>query len=30
VNNHPEIAAARREFAWNPSRLFAILGFMKE
>lgn len=30
VNNHPQIAAARREFAWNPSRLFAILGFMKE
>jgi hypothetical protein len=22
------LAAARREFAWNPSRLFAILGFM--
>ena len=29
VNNYHEIAAARREFAWNPSRLFAILGFMK-
>lgn len=29
VNNYTEIAAARREFAWNPSRLFAILGFMK-
>jgi G3E family GTPase len=23
------IAEARREFAWNPQRLFAILGFMK-
>jgi predicted transposase YbfD/YdcC len=22
------LAAARREFAWNPSRLFAILGFV--
>ena len=29
VNNYHEIAAARREFAWNPSRLFAILGLMK-
>lgn len=29
VNNYPHIAAARREFAWNPSRLFAILGFLK-
>jgi predicted transposase YbfD/YdcC len=29
ANNYPEIAAARREFAWNPSRLFAILGFLK-
>ena len=29
ANNYSEIAAARREFAWNPSRLFAILGFMK-
>lgn len=28
ANHGPEIAAARREFAWNPSRLFAILGFM--
>lgn len=29
ANNYPDIAAARREFAWNPSRLFAILGFLK-
>ena len=29
LNNYHEIAAARREFAWNPSRLFAILGFVK-
>jgi predicted transposase YbfD/YdcC len=29
VNNYPAIAAARREFAWNPSRLFTILGFLK-
>lgn len=29
VNNYHQIAAARREFAWNPSRLFAILGFVK-
>lgn len=26
--NHMNLAAARREFAWNPSRLFAILGFV--
>jgi predicted transposase YbfD/YdcC len=30
VNNYHQIAAARREFAWNPSRLFTILGFMKK
>jgi predicted transposase YbfD/YdcC len=30
ANQCREIAAARREFAWNPSRLFAILGFLKE
>ena len=30
ANNDPEIAAARRDFAWNPSRLFAILGFLKK
>ena len=30
VNNDQGIAAARREFAWNPSRLFPILGFFKE
>lgn len=30
LNNYHEIAAARREFAWNPSRLFAILGFVKQ
>ena len=30
ANHYPEIAAARREFAWNPSRLFTILGFLKE
>ena len=29
VNNDHPIAAARREFAWNLSRLFAILGLMK-
>lgn len=28
VHNYHQIAAARREFAWNPSRLFAILGFL--
>ncbi len=30
AHNHHDIAAARREFAWNPSRLFAIQGFLKE
>jgi predicted transposase YbfD/YdcC len=30
ANQYREIAAARREFAWNPSRLFTILGFLKE
>jgi predicted transposase YbfD/YdcC len=28
ITNRLQIAAARREFAWNPSRLFAILGFV--
>jgi predicted transposase YbfD/YdcC len=28
ITHRLQIAAARREFAWNPSRLFAILGFM--
>ena len=28
ANNYHEIAAARREFAWNPSRLFTTLGFL--
>lgn len=26
-HKYPNIAAARREFAWNPPRLLAILGF---
>lgn len=30
VNNYHQIAAARREFAWNSSRLFTILGFLKQ
>jgi predicted transposase YbfD/YdcC len=30
VQNHQQIAAARRDFAWNPSRLFAILGFVNK
>ena len=28
VSHYHQIAAARREFAWNASRLFAILGFL--
>lgn len=28
INHRLQIAAARREFAWNPSRLFTILGFV--
>jgi hypothetical protein len=28
VQNYQEIAAARREFAWNFPRLLAILGFV--
>ena len=30
VQNYKQIAAARREFAWNPSLLFAILGFVNK
>ena len=30
VNNYRQIAAAQREFAWNPSRLFAFLGYLKQ
>lgn len=28
-NNTPNLAASRRDFAWNPQRNFTMLGFMK-
>ena len=30
ANDDPELAAARRDFAGNPSRRFAILGFLNK
>ena len=28
LNNHSNIAEARRDFAWNPQPLFTILGYL--